>query len=158
MENRRSIIQLILLCAVTTLLWPSFLFAYEVGTHAALTDKTVDFFNVHFLELKLDDAAKALMKKGSVDEDDGARFTHHFYDPVYERGLLGFSSSKEWAEATIEQGGLAAVGAGGIKEFFSTEGDYSWERAIYEYVWRDKNRGLETLGHILHLIQDVSVP
>ncbi|MBI2039018.1 MAG: hypothetical protein HYT22_01930 [Candidatus Niyogibacteria bacterium] len=159
MEDLRYVIKRLFIYAVTTiLLWPSFLFAYGVGTHAALTDETVDFFNSHFSALKLDDGAKALMKQGSMEEDDGARFMHHFYDPVYERGLFGFSSSKEWAEATIEQGGLAAVGAGGIKELFSTEDDFSWERAIYEYAWRDKNRGLETLGHILHLIQDASVP
>ncbi|MBI1957438.1 MAG: hypothetical protein HYS44_03215 [Candidatus Niyogibacteria bacterium] len=144
--------------AVTTLLWPSLLFAYEVGTHAALTDKTIDFFNIQFPTLKIADPGKESIKVGSIAEDDGARFFHHFYDPVYERGLFGFSSSKLWAEATIEQGGLAAVGAGGIKELFSTEDDYSWERGIYEYAWGDKKRGLETLGHILHLIQDASVP
>ncbi|MEK7501287.1 MAG: hypothetical protein AAB642_04155, partial [Patescibacteria group bacterium] len=35
---------------------------------------------------------------------------------------------------------------------------YSWERSIYEYAWGDKNRALLGLGHVLHLIEDATVP
>lgn len=143
----------------TLLLGPIFLFAYSGEiTHPALTDETIDFFNLHFSNLALDEIEKAIIKRGSIDEDASPRWLHHFYDPVYNRGLLGQISSKEWAKDTEAQAGFAAVGAGGIKEYFSGNNDYSWDRAIYEYAWSDKERGLKTLGHILHLIQDASVP
>ncbi|MBI4121324.1 MAG: right-handed parallel beta-helix repeat-containing protein [Parcubacteria group bacterium] len=108
--------------------------------------------------------------KGSTDEDHGTRALQHFYDPVYNRGLtIGreFQKSREWAGDTLAQASyafnavsipLSGAFYGTVKEFYSSETDHSWERAIYEYTWGDKKRGLESLGHILHLIQDASVP
>ena len=43
-------------------------------------------------------------------------------------------------------------------KLFSSPTDYSWDRAIYEYVYGDKQRGLEALGHALHFIEDATVP
>ena len=160
-------------------LQPFSVLAYSTVTHSALTGETIDFFNKNFLDLKFSSAEEIeFIKKGSIGEDDGFRPLNHFYDPVYNRGLVlsnididnpqvaivaanvkpQFSSSKEWANNTKLQAGLAAVGLGSVSNLFSARDDYSWERAIYEYAWGDRNRGLEALGHVLHLIQDASVP
>ncbi len=161
MENYRYVKKAMIFSTAVTilLLWPIFLLAYsDQTTHPALTRETVNFFNLNFTELSFTDAEKELIKQGSIDEDAAPRWLRHFYDPVYERGLWGQLSSKEWAGATFDQAGFASVGLGEVKELYSADSDYSWERAIYEYAWGDKERGLKTLGHILHLIQDASVP
>ncbi len=135
-------------------------FAYsEKTTHPALTDEIVDLFNLYHPALKLSDQEKESVKQGSIDEDKNARWMHHFYDPVYNRGLWGFSSSKTWSEDSLAQGGLLnRPFAGTLQSYFGAEDDHTWERAIYEYVWGDKSRGLLALGHVLHLMEDASVP
>ncbi len=121
---------------------------------------------------------RAVMQ-GSIDEDAGTRWLQHFYDPIKNSGLvLGDSdlfaerelaavigstrstwmSSKEWARATRSQAGLTGTLAGVITPLFFGKEDYSWDRAIYEYAWGDKKRGLLALGHILHLLEDATVP
>ena len=101
---------------------------------------------------------------GSTKEDDPVtRCVNHFYDPVYGDGLtVGISlglDAKDWSQNTKNQmGALNVAGVGLTKDLFSADSDYSWERAIYDYVHNDKERALEVLGHILHLIQDMSVP
>src|SRR3989344_6725855 len=141
------------------LVWPFFVFAYSTATHAALTDETIDFFNSYLPDKAFSDSEKENIKQGSIEEDAAPRWLRHFYDPIFDRGLKGIQLiSKQWAKATFEQAGFAAVGLGSVNELFSAEDDYSWDRAIYEYTWGDRDRGLETLGHILHLIQDASVP
>ena len=160
MEDIQSIkITIFLLITAIVISGPSFVFAYsDQTTHPALTDETIDFFNSYLPDKAFSDSEKEIVKQGSIEEDAAPRWLRHFYDPVYERGLWGQLSSKQWAKATFEQAGFAAVGLGSVNELFSAEDDYSWDRAIYEYTWGDRDRGLETLGHILHLIQDASVP
>ena len=146
---------------------PFFVLAYDDKTaHPALTDEVVDLFNLYYPNIKIDDVDKTLIKKGSINEDSGTRWMHHFYDPIYNRGLWGYSSSKVWAldtagQAMLDigyvQGGGSVYGTVTTKPFDSGT-DYSWDRAIYDYVWVDKARGLEGLGHILHLVEDASVP
>lgn len=164
MEDKR-IIKLAIIFSITgtVILLPFFSLAYsEKTTHPALTSEIVKFFNIHYPNLELDDKERSLIMQGSVDEDAFGRWMRHYYDPVYNRGLgliKKWQSSKEWSQDTAAQAGIAdSVFAGSLKEYFSGEDDYSWERAIYEYAWRDKGRGLKTLGHILHLIEDATVP
>ncbi|MEK9175044.1 MAG: lamin tail domain-containing protein, partial [Patescibacteria group bacterium] len=145
---------------------PLFVFAYDDKTaHPALTDEIVDLFNLYYPNAKIDDKDKELIKNGSIGEDVDTRWMHHFYDPIYNRGLWGYSSSKVWALDSFGQASLDAgyIQGGSVLETVSTRPfdsrtDYSWDRAIYDYVWADKERGLEGLGHILHLLEDASVP
>src|SRR3989344_4403741 len=102
MENNRLVntfiayIFLVGLCILT----PVYTFAYEPeSTHAALTQEIVQFFNTYYPNQKLTAEELNLVIQGSIDEDDGARALHHFYDPVYGRGLtMGaeWESSKDW--------------------------------------------------------------
>ncbi|MFY9462228.1 MAG: hypothetical protein WAP51_03445, partial [Candidatus Sungiibacteriota bacterium] len=182
MENTRLV--KLIKCSVAGLLLvvPLLTFAYDdETTHPALTQEIVKLFNRSFPGIALNDAERLVVMQGSIDEDEGLRPLQHFYDPVYKRGLvlygsdaskyypdlaaisaaggISFSSSKDWAGDTKAQAGLIGnLTAGITRPLFSGAEDYSWERAIYEYVWGDKKRGLESLGHILHLLEDATVP
>lgn len=169
MENRGivKIICFLFSFLMTVAIAPS-LFAYsDKTTHPALTDEIVDFFNINHPDLVLNSEEKEAVIRGSVQEDAFGRWMRHFYDPVYERGLeygMSWQSSKDWAGDTLAQSTYKIQDTidrplyGKVIDFFSADTDYSWDRAIYEYAWKDKIRGLEALGHILHLIEDATVP
>ena len=147
------------------LIFPAFSFAYnDKTTHPALTDEIVDLFNLYYPGLKFSDAEKELIKQGSTDEDEGTRPMNHFYDPVYQRGLWGNPTSKDWATDTFAQAVLdpgytsGSALASVSTHYFDSNTDFSWDRAVYDYVWHDKARGLKALGHVLHLLEDASVP
>ncbi|KKS38752.1 MAG: hypothetical protein A3G49_04995 [Candidatus Sungbacteria bacterium RIFCSPLOWO2_12_FULL_41_11] len=153
--------------AVFVLFLPILVFAYDdQTTHPALTKEIGRFFNHNYQEKALNSEEIAILMNGSIDEDEETRWLHHFYDPIYNRGLtiLGESweSSKDWSQNTLaqaqEDGVFRDKTYGSIFDLFSSPSDYSWERAIYDYAWVDKNRGLESLGHTLHLLEDATVP
>ena len=180
MENKRILNKkVVVILGGMLLAIPFFVLSYDdKTTHPALTQEIIKFFNKNYPELKLNDEEAKLIIQGSVDEDSGVRYLHHFYDPVYNRGLtmenedlknpelaliIGgakskWQSSKEWSQNTKLQGGILGFASGVLGDYFSSQSDYSWERAVYEYVWGDRKRGLESLGHILHLLEDMSVP
>ncbi|MCX6713554.1 MAG: hypothetical protein NTV48_00405, partial [Candidatus Vogelbacteria bacterium] len=136
---------------------PSFAWAYEnTTTHRAITSEAVKFFNSFYPDEKLTDAERLSVVKGSSDEDMPPRWLNHFYDPIHNAGLRGMMSSKTWAQNTNAQSLRLAGGI--VGNYFDVPTDYSWDRAVYDYAWGDKNRGLEALGHTLHLIQDATVP
>jgi len=144
-------------------MFPLFVFAYSAQTtHPALTSEIIKFFNYHYPDFQLSDEEKELVIQGSIDEDEGIRPMRHFYDPVFNRGLIfggEWQNSKEWGQDTLAQAGIVdSLVAGSLKSFFSGKDDYSWERALYEYAWGDKERGLLALGHVLHLLEDATVP
>ncbi len=144
------------------LLLPVFCYGYaNETTHPALTNETVDVFDYHYPNLTLNDNERELVMEGSKEEDEPIyRPLNHFYDPVYNVGLLNMGiTAKNWSQNTRAQAGFSNLaGVGLVKDLFSADSDYSWERAIYDYVYGDKNRALIALGHNLHLIQDMSVP
>ena len=159
MENFRALKIWKILITGTLALSPFFTFAYEPETtHKALTQEIIKVFNAYYPNLKIGDVEKSLVESGSVAEDDGWRALHHFYDPVYARGLAGQISAKDWVENTLAQASIFRPLAGAITGIFGAPTDYSWDRAVYDYVWVSKSRGLGGLGHILHLIEDMSVP
>ncbi|MBL4644552.1 MAG: hypothetical protein JKX80_01665 [Candidatus Pacebacteria bacterium] len=160
MENRRFVTHTLFFLIIVSLFFTRFVFAYSPDTtHRGLARDTVRLFN-HHNQNKITDAERSSMEKGSVDEDVHERPLNHFYDPVYNRGIIGGVTSKRWAQETPLQSGLSEQGAviSAVTPYFGSRSDYSWERAIYEYVHGDRERAFETLGHIIHLIQDASVP
>jgi hypothetical protein len=62
-------------------------FAYEVETHAYLTNEVIKFYNQHFSTNRIPENLKDYLIDGSRREDDPPRWMNHFYDPVYQRGL-----------------------------------------------------------------------
>ena len=122
-------------------------------THPALTDEIVDFYNLNFSQ-KLNSQDKKSLIKGSIDEDQGMRPMNHFYDPVHNIGMAGFSTSKQWAMSSATQSNLAvsnnsiAESAGLIK----SADDFSYERAMNDYAKGDRQRAMVAFGHLLHLL------
>lgn len=162
MENNRSII---LSFVVTILFIPVSVYAYEPETtHRALTKEAISVFENYNKDKIFSDEEKEAIKLGSEEEDTYFifRWMHHFYDPVHEDGLMGFSSSKIWSADTQGQALTnpiyTALLGNAVQSYFSSDTDFSWDRAIYEYVHGDKSRGLQSLGHVLHLIEDATVP
>src|SRR3989338_3758951 len=125
MENLRAVKLFTIFIGGTLLVLPFFVLAYDDKTaHPALTQEVVRLFNEEFQDLKISEEEKELVIQGSIDEDSGIRWMHHFYDPVYNRGLVledetfpkdpnlaivasgaksQWTSSKEWATNTLLQ-------------------------------------------------------
>ncbi len=182
MENNRFLKFFVLLIWGGALMSPFLLHAYDgKTTHPALTQEIIKFYNKSFSEnhINSDDASSIML--GSTEEDKDPRWLRHFYDPVYKRGLVlennafpqnndfaligsaaksYWESSKDWAEDIDSQRGVlgGSTTAGIFSDYFSGTDDYSWNRAVYDYAWGNKKRGLLALGHVLHLLEDSSVP
>lgn len=139
-------------------------------THMALTQKSADFYN-RFYHNGIPQEYLQEIITGAINEDTPPRWINHFYDPTTEKGwtgermgqmpaevirqlaLLGLSSeqavsSLEWAHNQVLQDKYAAY-----------EGNRAFGKAVYDYVVKnDKKSAYRSLGHLLHLIQDLTVP
>ena len=84
MENKRIIKFGVLLIATGILSGiPVLVRAYEPETtHKAITQGIVLLFNNYNSGLALNDSDRALVVRGSFDEDAGMSALHHFYDQV----------------------------------------------------------------------------
>ena len=144
--------------------------AYDAyATHPILTNWSVNLYNQKFTPL-ITEAEKRWLEQGSIDEDDDGRCLNHFYDPVYHKSwqLLGSEAkfpvltAPNWAQNPFAQAVYdplyySLLGPVVRSPVFSRT-NYTWQRAIYEYVKGHKKKAFIALGHILHLIQDMSVP
>ena len=166
MANLRTVILLFLVLAGII---PIPAFAYDRATHEGITQAIVQGYErLHGNALDSSEGQRII--GGSSAEDDDWRFLNHFYDPIRYRGLtvLGISlgqPSEAWAYDTRGQASWRCIAyfpcSHDIEyndKLFTSPTDYSWDRAIYEYVYGDKNKGLEAVGHALHLIEDATVP
>ncbi|MEX0916884.1 MAG: thermonuclease family protein, partial [Candidatus Spechtbacterales bacterium] len=118
------------------------------ATHSPLAERSVELFNRENSVRALSNDEKRWVAEGARDEDDPAtRVINHFYDPVHNAGLSGFSSSKQWAHNS---------GAQNLNRFGGR--DMTWETALEAYEAGNKELAYRILGHLLHLIQDATVP
>lgn len=148
-------------------------YAYSVVTHAYLTKEVIEFYNRHF-ENKIPEEFWNYVIDGARKEDEFPRYWHHFYDPVYDRGLTSILygngyKSKEWAQNEKLQNKLVYRTTATIASLlsaveqknlgnFTTRSNYTWDEAIDLYARGEKEKAFYALGHILHLIEDTSVP
>ncbi|MBI3274056.1 MAG: lamin tail domain-containing protein [Candidatus Colwellbacteria bacterium] len=173
MENRKSLRVLIFISVfISTLgISPSAL-AYGVETHAYLTDQVIDFYNKNYSNNPIRDDLKSYIIDGARREDDTPRWMNHFYDPVNNRGLndpewgRGFSS-KKWAQSDSEQTTyaykpisymasiLTASEQGNVNDM---DLNFTWAQAIRYYRDGEIEKAMFILGHVIHLIEDASVP
>lgn len=143
-------------------LFPFPVYSYsETTTHPALTDEIVDFYNL-FFDKEITSEEKEWVVRGSIDEDTFPRYVNHFYDPVYQKGWIGVgASSKEWGRSSAAQSRRASQLASVINVAngaILTLNDFSWERGIKEYAKGNRQYAFLALGHVLHLLEDSSVP
>ena len=174
MENRKLIKIFIPALALGFFFFTQGAFAYGVPTHALLTKEVVDFYNAHAADNKIPDELKNYLVDGARREDDLPRWLNHFYDPVHGNGLKsvvygGGYASKAWAEDKTKQNDLkykattflasilTAIQERNVRAL-TAETDFTWERGIRFYANGEKEKGLFILGHVLHLVEDASVP
>ncbi|HPT40103.1 MAG TPA: lamin tail domain-containing protein [Candidatus Paceibacterota bacterium] len=152
-------------------------------THPALTREIIKYYNNYFNKNISVNDMEAIVG-GSIGEDEPAvRTLNHFYDPVNNSGLnsshtgiispvygflLPFSkSAKEWANNSFAQANFlgefyanSALNpyAKLAKNVIDIQTTYTWNKAVYKYIIGDKRAAFESLGHVLHLLEDMAVP
>lgn len=127
-------------------------FGYDnLITHPNLTRAAIEVYNRTGGNKITGDNA-AWIVNGSIAEDADPRYLNHFYNPETGQGLNAYDeiigkvwvqgmSAKEWSK---NQGNIS--------------GDYSIKTTLDNYRQKNFKRAYEGVGHILHLIQDMSVP
>lgn len=157
MRIKRELKSVFLFCLILVL--GSFFYVFypvnsyqEKFTHPALTMEGIELYNKS-AGIKIAPEEMNWIRKGSVEEDKTPRWINHFYDPIHKSGLkesINGNPAKnaiEWAHSSINQT-APLIG----------KGDYTWEAAIYYYQKGNKERAFISLGHILHLLEDMGVP
>ena len=137
-------------------------------THPNLTREIITFYELSTGK-KFAEEQKQWIIQGSIDEDFAPRWLNHFYDPVYERGLstdmpgINGYLAKNWAQfssyQTINVGNIINLWTGNGPVISGGEwGDFSYEAAVKKYSESKEKDAYIALGHILHLIEDITVP
>jgi len=171
MNKSPTVFLLFLFIIINIFFIPGNLFAYApTTTHANLTDVAVDFYNQNTGLNKLSPEEKSWLIQGSIDEDTPTRCLNHLYDPIFNKTwtfwgieyLYPALTAKDWAQNPIAQAlydplYTASLGPISRSPVFSNA-NFSWQKAIYSYVKGDKKSAYLALGHILHLIEDMTVP
>ena len=131
--------------------------AYDSQTmHPDLTREIIDFYELSF-DKKLTDEQRQWIISGSIEEDRAPRWLNHFYDPVFKRGLttsifgVNGYQSKDWARFSSYQ-------TRSVANISTWWGDFSYEAAVKSYSENKEKDAYIALGHILHLVEDMTVP
>ena len=136
--------------------FPREVFAYNIGTHAYLTDEVVNLYNKNFPGNQIPESFRNYVIDGSRKEDDNIRSMNHFFDPVNNVGfhdpLLGsWEKSKDWANNQANQNSvkykvpatiasiLSATQTGKMSGI-SSETDFTWRKGIEYYVNGEKEK------------------
>lgn len=162
---------LFLSLSIFLILIPVVLFSYDENTtHPGLTSEIVEFYNASFPKRAISAEEKKWIVQGSMDEDTWPRWINHFYDPVYNQGWTaeGFgtisSSTGRWLNSILlsDHPPLAskywAQSPSTQAEYKDFGGNQTWQRALASYASGDKQAAFLALGHILHLLEDATVP
>src|SRR3989344_1145690 len=147
------------------------LFAYDdQTTHPALTDEIVDFYNLLHPGVPLTAEQKEWVVEGAMLEDTPPRWINHFYDPKNKTGWSGDHAGRFWEGLMqnisywilAQYEPVSSLNWLHNRELQSSYmlygGDHTWEHAIEEIKKGNQKEAYRTLGHILHLIEDASVP
>ncbi|MEK9132178.1 MAG: lamin tail domain-containing protein [Patescibacteria group bacterium] len=140
-------------------------------THPDLTEQMAKLFNNinKNSERAVTGEEIQWMRQGAIDEDEPARWINHFYNPINGQGWTG----SRFGYLTPEQG-LATVADIAAREpipsiDWVTNQDYqsaygrqfgnqTWQKAIKAFADGDKKSAFIALGHIMHLVEDATVP
>ncbi len=122
-------------------------FSYnDTITHLSLTENIANIYNANF-EKKLTQPEINWLRQGSIEEDAAPRWLNHFYNPQTGKGLWSFYSAKAWSQNQTAQ-----------SSYFLSQGNQTWQKAIEEYANGNNQAAFVALGHILHLLEDMTVP
>lgn len=165
---------LLIVLAVTISFIPPVALAYDNDTtHPALTDEVVDFYNLLHPDKPLTAEQKEWIVAGSINEDEWPRWVNHFYDPVRKIGWVAEHQGSTPSEIA-EAGAYALVvpwgatirpattwvhdGATQAGAYSGYGGDRTWERTLKYYADGNEKEAYITLGHAIHLLEDMTVP
>ncbi|MBD3282432.1 MAG: hypothetical protein GF387_02375 [Candidatus Portnoybacteria bacterium] len=154
-------ITLIILFIGGFILYPNKAFFYSSSSgHPELTREIIKFYNLNY-DPDITEEEANLIIKGSMDEDTLPRPAFHLYDPVYNRAPFGVHTAKEWGLVLgLQKPGVLKLAA--IEKIFKGtflhHGDYSWNASIDYFINNNLKEANYGLGHILHLIEDMTVP
>jgi len=146
-------------------------FAYDdKTTHPALTEEIVNFYNLSFPDKQLTSQQKEWIIEGSILEDTPPRWINHFYDPINKVGWTGeeagkisvsfiqffsrFALSLEKPLSAVEWANNKAI----QQEYSRYGGNRAWKKALEYFADGNQEEAYKTLGYILHLLEDMSVP
>ena len=145
--------------------------AYDaLTTHQALTQEIVRLYNLIHPDRPIDAISLQNILRGSVEEDAPPRWINHFYNPLTQEGWTGdkmgaFPSSIVQLFSFIgvsSEGALSAVEwmkNNIIQDKYSSYGgNHTWKTGLKEYAAGNTALANQTLGHTLHLLEDMGVP
>jgi len=121
-------------------------FSYDnINTHPQLSRAAENVYNNSTNPNKITAEQMKWIEYGAAMEDTDPRYLNHFYNPKtgqgFKDGIWFGAPTKQWAQKQV-----------------SATGDYSYQTILDNYRIGNKDRAWQGVGHILHLIQDMSVP
>jgi len=138
------------------------------NTHQVLTEQIAEFYNLTTNERRLTAQEIEWMKQGAADEDYPPRWYNHFYNPLTSKGWTGSRLGKLNAQHVLnklKELGLMVYDPVSSIEWAKNhylqarEDDYwTWDFGIAKYGEGNYEKAFKTLGHILHLLEDLTVP
>lgn len=141
----------LLLSLWSSLFWPvKMVQAYDVGvTHQRLTTWIAEQS-----ARAITAEEKAWLVAGAVAEDQPiSRTLHHFWSPQTDQPLnkgfyaaMNLATAPDWGQTGDRQAS------------WLYQGKFSWNQAIEAYRQGDLEKAFVNLGHVLHLLQDMTVP
>ncbi|KKU94134.1 MAG: S-layer-like protein array protein [Candidatus Jorgensenbacteria bacterium GW2011_GWA1_48_13] len=144
-------------------------FAYHPDTtHAALTDEIVDFYNYLYPNNQITSEEKEWIVQGSINEDYTVRAINHLYDPVrkisWNEEHFGNEAIAQIAQSVVIAPEKQTTAIDWINNrllqsrYESYGGDRTWKAATEYWADGNKKEAYITLGHAVHLLEDMSVP
>lgn len=141
----------------------------DVTTHPALTDLIVDYYNATHPGTEITAEEREWIVRGSTKEDEVPRWVNHFYDPVSGEGWTAENAGSLDPDTMMRLSKLASFNTplpakGWVrneeaqKEYEWYGGNHTWQRAISSVVDGDAKAGYESLGYVLHILEDMAVP
>jgi len=133
------------LILINSVIFVSRVFSYnDTVSHPSFTENIAFVYNDNS-DRKLSNNEIGWLKWGSIEEDTPPRWMRHFYEPNLNKGLAMYMTSREWVQSPEVQSS-------------SLGGDHSWQKAINSYIAGDNRTAFIALGHVLHLLEDATVP
>ncbi|HMB17629.1 MAG TPA: lamin tail domain-containing protein, partial [Candidatus Paceibacterota bacterium] len=136
-------------------------------THPALTSQVVSFYNYLHPDNPLTDQQKKWLIKGSQLEDMPPRWVNHFYDPVQGIAWNYDNMGKGDQKAIAQLVESVAVGNkttaidwvnNTLYQRRAEGGERTWNKAASYMADKKEKEAYITLGHVLHLLEDMAVP
>ena len=127
---------------------------YATKSHPIITDTALNYYRINDTDLaSIDQSDIDQLKIGSEDEDNFPRYLNHYFDYFHINNNGGsfryrsdLNSAKDWAHNKTGQ------------STYPYGGDHTWETAIQHMKGGRRSAAFESLGHILHLVQDMTLP